>query len=161
VKNIVRQEMQEVSMNRFNKFLAVTLLSADVLLTSAAQAMTIQQFDKMADADQDEYVADLVVGAQKVLNDEGRPDLAKKARVLFTTINPGSQIPLGMGEFEENLARQRVADLKNVQKDPNSQRIEIEDVMVLTMHENRIEVPDSFFTVNKDFKPKHAQDKKN
>jgi hypothetical protein len=54
--------MREVSMNRFNKFLAATFLSATMLFTSVAQAMTIQQFDKMAGQDQDDYIGDLIVG---------------------------------------------------------------------------------------------------
>jgi hypothetical protein len=38
-----------------------------MLFSSAAQAMEIRQFDKMVDSDQDEYVAELALGAQKVL----------------------------------------------------------------------------------------------
>lgn len=41
--------------NRFN--LTAAFLLAALLFTSAAQAMEIRHFDKMADADQDEYVA--------------------------------------------------------------------------------------------------------
>jgi hypothetical protein len=40
-----------------------------MLFSGAAQAMEIQQFDKMAGDDQDEYVAELIIGAQKVLKD--------------------------------------------------------------------------------------------
>ena len=72
-------------MNRFNKFLAATFLSAAMLLPSAAQAMQIQQFDKMADQDQADYVVALVNGAEKVLTDEGKPDLAAQVEHLFTT----------------------------------------------------------------------------
>jgi hypothetical protein len=43
--------MQEVSMNRFNKSLASTFLSASMLFTGSLQAMEIRQFDKMADSD--------------------------------------------------------------------------------------------------------------
>ena len=38
-----------VVMKRVNKFLVATFLSAAMLWTSAAQAMEIRQFDKMAD----------------------------------------------------------------------------------------------------------------
>jgi hypothetical protein len=146
--------MQEISMNRFNKFMAATFLLAAMLFTGAAQAMQIQQFDKMAGDDQDEYVAELIIGAQQVLKDAGNPDLAQQVHKLFTTVNPGSQLSLGRGEFEMNLARARVADAKRVENDPNARRLEVEDAMIVTMRKNGIELPPSFLTVASNFKPK-------
>jgi hypothetical protein len=70
-------------MNRFSKSLAATFLSAAMLFTSAAQAMEIRQFDKMAIPDQSEYVGLLVQGAEQVLRDEGRADLAAQVEHLF------------------------------------------------------------------------------
>ena len=46
-------------------------LPTALLFTSAAQAMQIQQFDKMAAQDQHNYVNTLIVGAQRVLAHEG------------------------------------------------------------------------------------------
>ncbi len=66
-------------MNRLNKSLAATFLSAAMLFTSAAQAMEIREFDKMAVQDQGDYVGLLVGGAEQVLKDEGRADLAAKS----------------------------------------------------------------------------------
>ena len=43
-----------------------------MFFTSAAQAMQIQQFDKMALQDQADYISVLIDGAQKVLIDEGK-----------------------------------------------------------------------------------------
>jgi hypothetical protein len=112
-------------MSRFNKFLAATFLSAAMLFTGVAQAMQIQQFDKMADPDQGEYIAELVQGAEKVLTEVGKPDQAAQIHQLFTTKkNPGDEISLGMAEFEMNLARARVADVKRVESDPNARRLE-------------------------------------
>ena len=65
-----------------------TLIAASValLLTSAAQAMEIQQFDKMAVQDQHDYEnASELIGAQKVLIDERRDDQAAQIENLFTT----------------------------------------------------------------------------
>jgi hypothetical protein len=153
--------MQEVSMKWFSTCLAATFLSAALLFTSAARAMEIRQFDKMADQDQDEFVGELVVGAQKVLKDEGRPDLAEQVHRLFTTVNPGSDISLGVGEFERNLARLRVEDVDNAQKHPKDPRVEVEDAMAVTLQKNHIELPDSFFIVAENFKPRYPpQDKK-
>ena len=147
-------------MNRFNKLLAATFLSAAMLFTSAAQAMQIQQFDKMAKQDQNDFIGDLIGGAQKVLIDEGRSDLAAQVQKLFTEIPPGDQISLGLNEFESNLELLRIADAKNAAAHPNDPRVEVEDAMAATLHKNHIELPDSFFTVNKNFKPRHASEKK-
>jgi hypothetical protein len=148
--------MQGVSMNGMRKHLAATFLSAAMLFTSAAQAMEIRQFDKMAMPDQSEYVGLLVQGAEQVLNDEGRADLAAQVEHLFTTTLPHDAHTIGSVEFERNLAILRVADTENAQKNPNDPRVEVEDAMALTLQKNHIELPDSFFTVASNFKPKHA-----
>jgi len=150
------QEMKEASMNRFNKYLAATFLSAAMLLTSAAQAMEIRQFDKMANDDQAEYVGELIQGAEKVLIDEGKPDLAAQVSHLFTTNGPDGKVSIGMGEFMINLARFRVDDLQRVAADPNATRLEVEHAMAITLKQNNIALPPSFMTVNSNFKPKHA-----
>jgi hypothetical protein len=87
-------------MNGFKKYLAATFLSAAMLFTMGAQAMEIRRFDKMADQDQADYIGDLIVGAEKVLTDEGRP------------------------------------------------------AMFATLDKNHIPLPDSFYTVASNFKPK-------
>jgi hypothetical protein len=146
--------MQEVFMNGFNKFLAATFLSASMLFTTGAQAMEIRQFDKMAQDDRADYVSGLIQGAEKVLTDEDRPDLAAQVSHLFTTNAPGANVSIGMAEFMRNLARVRVDDAENAQKHPNDPRSEVEDAMAITLENNHIPLPDSFFTVNKNFKPK-------
>ena len=147
-------------MNRFNRMLAATFLWAAMLVTSAAQAMEIQQFDKMAVQDQGDYVGLLVGGAEQVLRDEGRADLAAQVDHLFTTTLPGDAHTIGAVEFEKNLARAREADVKRVEKDPNARRLEVEDAMIVTLRKNGIELPPSFLTVNSGFKPKHSPEKK-
>ena len=132
--------------------LAVTVSTG--LLFSVAQAMEIRQFDKMADKDQGAYIGDLIVGAEKVLTDQGKPALAATVKQLFTTKNSGDADTIGMVEFERNLARARVADLKRVQSDPKARRLEVEDAMAVTLKKNGIELPDSFYTVNSNFRPK-------
>ena len=135
-----------------------------MLLPGAAQAMEIRQFDKMAIQDQGNYIQALVDGAQKVLNDEGQRDLAIKVDQLFSETHHGDTMPLGMIEFENNLALARVADAKRVIKDPSARRLEIEDAMIVTMRKNGIELPPSFLTVAGNFKPKYppqSEDKKN
>lgn len=76
-------------MNGMKKYQAATFLSAAMLFTTGAQAMEIRQFDKMAIPDQSEYVGLLVQGAEQVLRDEGRADLAARVDHLFITTLPG------------------------------------------------------------------------
>src|SRR5581483_3338115 len=139
-------------MNRFA--LSAMILSVAMLLSSAAQAMEIRQFDKMAIPDQGDYVGLLIAGAERVLNDGGRADLAAKVVQLFTTTMPGDVHTVGNVEFQMNLARARLADAKNVAKDPNTRRIEVEDAMAVTLKKNGIDLPQSFFTVGATFRPK-------
>jgi hypothetical protein len=131
------------------------MVSTVLLFGSATQAMTIVQFDKMSDDDQDEYVADLVVGAIRVLDSAEQHDPSIKVHKLFTDIKPGDKISDGMSDFAILLAKARVADDLRVQKEPHARRLEVEDAMALTLRKNGVEVPDSFFTVNASFRPKH------
>jgi hypothetical protein len=134
--------------------LVASLSWASLLAASSAEAMEIKQFDKMASEDKGEYVSLLVGGAERVLKGEGRADLAAKVEEIFTETLPGDQITVGMGEFQRNLARAGVTDAKNVAKDPNAQRLEVEDAMAVTLKKNGIDLPQSFFTVNSNFHPK-------
>jgi len=155
-------------MNRFTRFLASTFLSAAMLLPGVVQAMQIQQFDKMVEDDQAEYVSELIQGAEKVLTDEGRPDLAAQVSHLFTTNAPDGNISIGMSDFMLTLAKARLADAQRAEKKPSAHRLEVEDAMAVMLKKvHGIDLPQNFFTVNKNFKPKHAasanenKDKKN
>jgi hypothetical protein len=109
--------------------------------------MQIEKFDKMADLDQNEYVSELVMGAQQVLKEAGSPDLAARVHTLFRTKqNPTDKTSLGMADFVANLARGR---------DPNKRLPEVEDALAATLEKNGIAVPQSLFTMMKDFKPRH------
>lgn len=75
---------------------AVLLIATSLVAGRVAQAMEIRDFDRMVETDQNEYVADLVLGAQKVLKDAAHPELATKVRDLFTIVKPGDQISDGI-----------------------------------------------------------------
>jgi hypothetical protein len=123
----------------------VLLVSAALLFANAAQAMEIRQFDKMAQDDQAEFVAGLIQGAEKVLTDAGKPDLAAQVKHLFTTKDPDLGEIIGMVEFEGKLGIMREFDAQS----------DVEGVMSATLAENHIELPASFDTVMRNFKPKH------
>jgi hypothetical protein len=163
-----RSFFKELSMHCLKQSLAVVFLAVIIILSPhAVQAMEIFRFDLMADEDQDEYVVDLVVGTERLLRANGTGALATQMHKLFFDILPGDKISLGMGEFEINLARARVADLawarledlKNIEKDPTSLRIEVEDALAVTLEPNGIELPDSLYSVMKDFRPKSPPNK--
>ena len=141
-------------MNGINKYLAATFLSATMLFTTGAQAMEIQQYDKMATSDQAAYDRVLWEGAEKVLKDEGRPDLAAQVERLFATTLPGDRDPIGVVEFTRNLAIVRADDAKNAVEHPNDPRSEVENAMAITLENNHIPLPDSFFTVGANSHPK-------
>lgn len=124
------------------------------VLVAGAQAMEIRQFDKMADRDQAAYIGDLIVGAEKVLTDQHQSALAAQVKHLFTTRNPGDADTIGMIEFERNLARARLADAKRAEANSTARRLEVEDALFVTLKKNDIVLPDSFFTVNSNFRPK-------
>ena len=139
-------------MNRFA--LSAAILAAAVLLSGAAQAMEIEKFGRMAAQDQSDYLVVLVEGAQKVLIASGKKDLAGKVHDLFTRTLPGDESPVGVVMFESNLARARLADLRNLEKNPHAPRLEVEDAMAVTLKKNGIELPTSFYTVASSFRPK-------
>lgn len=135
-------------MLRFNPLTVWSV--AFVAAISGAQAMEIRQFDKMADKDQADYIGDLIVGAEKVLANQGKLALVAQVKRLFTTKDPGDADTIGMVELERNIAIVRAHDAQHPEEQPS----EVEDVMVLTLGNNRIELPDSFYVVNKNFRPK-------
>ncbi|HEY4074884.1 MAG TPA: hypothetical protein VGM52_17440 [Herbaspirillum sp.] len=131
------------------------ILSAAVLLSGAAQAMEIQQFDKMAQDDRAEYVSELVSGAEKFLTDEGQTDQAGKIESLFTTNASDNRTSVGMNEFMITLAKARLADAQRALQEPNAKRVQVEDAMaVMLKNLHGITLPKSFFTVNSGFRPK-------
>jgi hypothetical protein len=126
-----------------------------LLVSPEVRAMEIRKFDKMDDRDQAEFIGDLIIGAENVLTGAGRAADSAKVKHLFTTKDPGDADVVGMVEFERNLALLRVDDARNAVKNPKDPRIEVEDAMAVTLEKNGIKLPDSFFTVNKGFKPKY------
>ncbi|MGA7950831.1 MAG: hypothetical protein WCA45_11835 [Thiobacillaceae bacterium] len=133
-----------------------TLIAASValLFTSAAQAMKIQQFDRMSARDQDDYIVLLLKGAEQVLTDAGRPDQAAQVEKLFTTIEPGDENSLGMVELELNLAAVDKADADNLVKNPDAKPLPVELAMIATLKKNGIILPKSFMHVGDSFQPK-------
>ena len=151
----LQYDTREVSMNRFNKYLAATFILSALLLTNAAEAMPIQQYDRMSANDQADYTSLLVGGAEQVLKDAGRPDEAAQVEHLFTTRREaGDKITLGMVELELNMSVVRQADADNLVKNPNAKPVQVEIAMILTLKNNGIILPKNFIHVGDSFQPK-------
>jgi hypothetical protein len=141
-------------MIRINAFLAVTAASVATLVAAAAHAMPIVQFDKLTISDQGDYLVLLLQGAQKILVDAGKGDQAVKLNKLFSEVLPGNQMSIGALQFEENLDRGRLFDVERYAKDHNARRLEVEDVMIVTLKKNDIAMPPEFVHVADKFVPK-------
>ena len=142
------------SMNGLRKFLTTALTAITIFAPYSAQAMEIVQYKKMTTSDQAAYDRVLWEGAEKVLIDDGRSDLANKVDYLYKTVLPGDEHSIGIVEFESNLALAAATDAETVLKDPNAQRLEVEHVMIVTLEANGIVLPKTFMNVGKGFKPK-------
>ena len=133
--------------------LKAALLSIVLLLTTTGHTMPIYQFDKMKPNDRARYVAELIQSAEKILRDEGNPDVAAKVRHLFTPNAQEGLFSLGMGRFMQDLRMERDFDAKRVAQDPNARRLEVEDAMFLTFTANGIELAAHLLPRSKTFKP--------
>jgi hypothetical protein len=89
-------------MSRLDRFLIAAWMTVALLSAGASRAMQIREFDKLAGPDQYEYIADLMEGAEKVLVNEGRVDLATQFRNLFATNATGDQASIGRNSTVRN-----------------------------------------------------------
>jgi len=140
-------------MNRFA--ISVAIIIAATLLCRAAQAaMPIQVYERMSQNDQTAYLDVMLLGAEQVLTDAGRPDQVEKIHQLFTTRQPGDQNTIGMVELELNFAALNKADADNLVKDPNAKPLPVEIAMIATLKANGIILPKSFMRVGDNFETK-------
>jgi hypothetical protein len=131
-------------MNRFSKFLVAAFMSAAMALPNMAQSMDIIQFDLMTAQDRQGFIDFLPQAAETVLKQEGRSDDAAKVHQLFNAFSSGSNLPLGVGELEMNLANQRVRNVQQHIKNPDASQLQVESALALTLSKNGIQVTPDF-----------------
>jgi hypothetical protein len=156
-------------MNGMKKYLAATFLSAAMLFSSAAQAMDIKDYFKMADQDQGRFAQSLLTGAEKLLNDEGRADLANQLDTLFTEVKPGNKLSDGMADYEARLGAMLGAEVEREVRNPNLPHLQAERAFRDAAKDHGILLPPAFDTIASDFHPqfppkkdvKKNDDKKN
>jgi hypothetical protein len=138
-------------------YLATTILSAAVIFSSAADAMPIPQYEKMAQADRTDYSVALVEGAIKALNAHGQPEQAQKLSALFVDKSDKG----GFHQLAKNLEVFKAINRENAANPNNKEPIyEVEHAFGVTLKDNGIIVPVSvLLAINKDFKPGQSSGK--
>jgi len=119
-----------------------TALSAGLLCAQSAGALEIDGYDRLAPADQARFMDGLNKGAVAILTKAGHKDQAAKVQQLFAN-KPA---------LNAALAKERVLDAKRAVEMPDMTRLEVEDAVIDRLKQDGIELPDSFYTVNKDFR---------
>jgi hypothetical protein len=138
-------------MNHFNKLLVTTFLSGATLFASAARAMDIKDYFKMADQDQGRFDQTLLTGAEKVLNDEGSADLAAQLDKLFTEVKPGEKLSDAMAEYQARLGAMLGAEVNREVRNPNLPHLQAERAFRDAAKDHGITLPPAFDTVASDF----------
>lgn len=105
------------------------LIAASLFLMGSAPAMDVRQFDKMAVEDQGDYVALLVQGAQKVLGDEDRNELASKVAIYLLQFFPVTSTRSARSSWKETwqFCVRLTQNTRSII--PNDPRVGVEDAM--------------------------------
>ncbi len=75
-----------------------------------------------------------------------------RVKRFFQKKQPGEVIS-GMGQFEMNLSMARLADVEARDKNPRARRLDVDDVMYVTLERNGIALPEGFRPAAMQFKP--------
>jgi len=141
-------------MNLRSKLLGAVFLLAAVLFASAAQAMDINDYFNMADQDQGRFDQTLLTGAEKVLIDEGRPDLATQLDRLFTEVKPGNKVSDATADYMARLGAMQIAEVNREVRNPKLPHLQAERAFRDAAQDHGIPLPKAFDAVASNFKPK-------
>lgn len=118
--------------------------------------MPIQVYERLSEEDKTAYLDVMLLGAEQVLRDAGRPDQVAQIEKLFTTRQRGDDNTLGMVELELNFAAVNKADADNLVQDPNAKPLPVELAMIATLKANGIILPKTFMHVGDNFETKES-----
>jgi hypothetical protein len=118
----------------------------------APQALEIYEYDRLAAGDQDRFLDGLVKGAIDILVKQGHKDQAAKIGHMFAAKAPGGKESAGLVAFRAAIVHERDVDAKRYIEQPDATRLEVEDAMIEMFKSDGIQLPDSIFTVNRDFR---------
>ena len=140
-------------MTKLNALSMAGLVSAALLSASAAEAMDIKVYFKMADQDQGRFDQSLLTGAEKLLNDGGGPDLAAQLDKLFTEVKAGKTLSDGMAEYQARLGAMLGAEVNREVRNPNLPHLQAERAFRDAAKDHGISLPPAFDTVANSFHP--------
>jgi hypothetical protein len=123
-----------------------------MVLSGAAQALDIKDYFKMADQDQARFNQTLLDGAEKLLRDQGRSDVALRLDKLFTEIKAGDQISDGTNEYMANLEDMLKAEVKREAANPNRPSLQAERAFRDVAQDHGITLPPQFETIAASFR---------
>jgi len=129
-------------------FILAPALVAWLFTGRGAEALEIFQYDRLASQDQARFASGLVHGAMDILTKAGHADQARKVAHLFPDPEHAAATPA----FRAALAQERAVDAKRSVEQPEATRLEVEDAMLELLKKDGIALPDSFYTVNRDFR---------
>lgn len=129
-------------------FLAVAAL----LLPSQSEALEINKYDQLSLADKTRYVQTLLQGTERLLQTQGKTDVARRMGQLFSETQPGEQMPRGMQQFGRDLI---AAELYQQE---TGKTMHVEYALIVTLKRYGIEVPkQDMMTLAGDFRPTDTQ----
>jgi hypothetical protein len=101
-------------------------------------ASDFPHFDAMNDEMRTEYLVLMVDSMEQAFRTAGQANFADQTEKLFATVEPGDSVTLGMVELLANVDRARVADLDNLQKNPQANRVLVEVALFVTLEKNNM-----------------------
>ena len=131
--------------------LALALISFLPLVTTSAQAMTVEDFGRMNNDDEATYVTLLIEASAQMLKTQGQPDQASKLIAYF-------KVPGKFGGVQQLAAHIEAINGLNKRHaiNPNNRApvYQIEDAMESTLKEQGFLVPAKYLLARgKDFRP--------
>ncbi len=152
-QSLIHDRAAELLMNRVNLFLAGIFLSAILLSPGMARAMDIKDYLKMADQDQGRFDRSLLTGAEKLLSDEGRTDLADRLNRLFTDVKAGNNLGDGTVDYRANLGAMAISEVRREAWNPNLPHLQAEKAFREAAENHGIPLPPAFDAIAGDFHP--------
>ena len=129
-------------------FIAVAAL----LLPSQSEALEINKYDQLSLADKTRYVQTLLEGTERLLQTQGKTDVARRMGQLFKETQPGEQMPRGMQQFGRDLIAAELYQQKS------GKTMHVEYALIVTLSKFGIDVPkQDMMVLAGDFRPTDSQ----
>jgi hypothetical protein len=119
----------------------------------AAQALDIKDYFELADKDQGRFDQSLLTGAERVLNDAGRKDLADQLDRVFTEVKSGNKLSDAFAEYQARLGAMLGAEVNREVRNPNLPHRQAERAFRDAAESHGVHLPAAFNSIASDFRP--------